>query len=391
MKTIFTLICTICIVNLGNTQKVNIDNKRIHVEYATIPKHYVEPEYRTYSVDISGSYKFDKQDLANQLQIRGWEQLQDGGTAKGNLRVAAFSRGQSSYKKKVKEKKDDDGNVISSTTYYKYEATNTGNASLKIYGPLNELAVRKKAKSKKEKKKMEEKASNPFLQGVETSGNSATDGSVSYDLSKSYYISTKEHKTLKAAGDEMRRTFESEYQQNLNDYNESIGAKATSYLNSHYGYSRKRDWAKFKTLGSKKHPEYEMFNNAANAMKEILSQKQFNQPFDDIAQNIYPIIDYFRTTADNNSGNDKHQKRLKAASLYNMAQLYYYLDQPEEAIAIGNEYLDWGHDEKDGQKFIDKSDKLAQLLDFHNMNGRYIPTDENLADVFLIEDNSEGN
>jgi len=391
MRIIISFIFTVVTVSLGYTQKADIDNKRIYVEYATIPKHFVAPEDRTYSVDISGSYKFDKQDLANQLKIRGWEQLEDGATAKVNLRVSAFSRGKSSYKKRVKEKKDDDGNVTSSDTYYKYEVTNSGNATLKIYGPENELDVKKKALSKKEKKKMLEKSANPFLQGVASSGGSSKDGSASYDLSKNYYISTKEHKTLKAAGDEMRRTFESEYQRNLEDYNQNIGAKASSYLNAHYGYSRKRDWAKFKTLDSKKHPENDMFNDAVEAMKEIFSHKQFNQPFDEIRENLQPVIEYFRKTADNYASNDKHHKRVKAACLYNLAQLYYYLDQPEKSMEIGEEYVEWGHDEKDGEKFIEKSYKLAQLLDFHNMEGRYIPTDEALEDVFLIEDDTEGN
>lgn len=390
MKRILTLILLLSFITIGQSQKADIDNKRIHVEYATIPKHYVAPANRTYSVDISGSYKFDKQDLANHLKIRGWEQVEDG-TANINLRVAAFSRGQSSYKKRVVEKKNDDGKVISKTTYYKYEATNSGNANLKIYGPQNELDYKKKPKSKKEKKKLMEKLSNPFLQDVKGSGNTDNREYVNYDLSKTYKISTKEHKSLKEAGDEMKRTFESEYQGNLSDYNDNIASRASNYLNNHYGYSRKRDWVKFKTLGSKKHPEYEMFNNAANAMKEILSQKQFNQAFDEVTENINPIIEYFRTTADTYSSNDKHHKRLKAASLFNMAQLYYYLDQPEKAIQIGKEYLEWGHDEKDGKKFIEKSEKLAHLLNFHKMEGRFIPTDEALEDVFLIEDNTEGN
>lgn len=390
MKGYLTFTLTLFIFTLSFAQKADIDNNRIYVEYATIPKHYVPAEDRSYSVDISGSYKFDKQDLANQLKIRGWEHVEDG-TAHVNLRLAAFSRGKSSYKKRVAEKKDDDGKVISKTNYYKYEVTNSGNANLKIYGPQNALQLKKKPKSKKQKKKMLEKLSNPFLQNTKGSGNSSSDEYVSYDLSKTYNISTKEHKTLKAAGDEMKRTFESEYQRNLDDYNQNIASRASDYLNTHYGYNRKRDWVKFKTLGSKKHPEHEMFNNAVNAMKEILSQKQFNQSFDEITENINPIIDYFRTTADTYSSKDKHQKRLKAASLFNMAQLYYYLDQPEKSIEIGNEYLEWGHDKKDGEKFIEKSEKLSQLLSFHKMEGRFIPTDENLEDVFLIDDNSEGN
>lgn len=281
--------------------------------------------------------------------------------------------------------------MISKTNYYKYEVTNSGNANLKIYGPQNALELKQKPKSKKQKKKMLEKLSNPFLQNSKGSSGSSSDDYVSYDLSKNYKISTKEHKTLKAAGDEMKRTFESEYQRNLDEYNQSIASTASNYLNTHYGYNRKRDWVKFKTMGSKKHPEYEMFNNAVNAMKEILGQKQFNQTFEDITENINPIIEYFRTTADTYASKDKHHKRLKAASLFNMAQLHYYLDQPEKAIKIGQEYLEWGHDKKDGERFIDKSEKLSQLLSFHKMDGRFIPTDENLEDVFLIDDNTEGN
>ncbi|MEZ4908235.1 MAG: hypothetical protein R2771_11495, partial [Saprospiraceae bacterium] len=68
--------------------------------------------------------------------------------------------------------------MISSQTYYWYENTNTGYASMKIYGDKDSYssfkndqyqAERKAAKEKKKGKEEEAKSDNPFLKNVDAS------------------------------------------------------------------------------------------------------------------------------------------------------------------------------------------------------------------------------
>lgn len=383
MKQHILVLGILLVASYCSGQKADIDNHRIYVEYASLPENFVFPEDRSYYVDVStGSYKFDKDDLSNQITIRGWERTESG---KVGIKLSAtdFVRGKSSYKKRVAEKKDKDGKVISKTNYYRYEVTNTGRANLKIYGPVNKFSD--KEPSKKEQKKEDEKNSNPFLKDVaiDNSEEVFEDLARNHDLSKTYNYQTSEFKTIKEASDEYNRNSSREYADQLEEFTSTLASRATHELNRFYGYNRNRDWAKFKRLDSKKHPEFEMYDNAIKALKEIFSQKRFNKAHTDIKNSVTPIIDYFESILTNYGANDKHQKRLKAASMYNLAQIYYYLDEPDKVIAIGNQYLNWGHDKKDGERFIKKAKSLKEQLMFHDMAGRYFETNENADDIDL--------
>lgn len=364
-------------------QKVDIDNHRIYVEYASLPENFVYPEDRSYTVDVSaGSYKFDKEDLSKQITIRGWERKENGKVGI-KLNATDFVRGSSSYNKRVSEKKDKEGKVISKTNYYRYEVTNTGRANLKVYGPVNKFDDREL--TEKEQKKVDEKNSNPFLQNVDIDNSDEVFDNLAknHDLSQTYRYQTQEYQTIKEASDEYKRNNAREYADQLEEFTSTLASRTTYELNRFYGYNRKRDWAKFKRLDSKKHPEYEMYDNAVKALKEIFSQKRFNKSHDNIKNAVAPITEYFESILTNYGSNDKHQKRLKAASMYNLAQIYYYLDEPDKVIAIGKQYLNWGHDKKDGERFIKKAKSLKEKLAFHEMPGRYFETNENADDVFL--------
>ena len=89
------------------------------------------------------------------------------------------------------------------------------------------------------------------------------------------------------------------------------------------------------------------------------------------------------------SEDKKHPKRLKAASMYNLAQIYLYMDMPEEAIAIGQEFVRWDYDEKDGKKFIERGEELKHLLDFHGKK-RFFATEEDADKVDSEDETIEG-
>jgi len=390
MKIILLTTLTCFTLAHSYSQKVDIDNHRIGIEYASLPENFIIPEDRTYQVEISsGSYKFDKKDIENHLVIRGWDK-KDAGAARIQVRLTGFIRGKSSYKKRVSEKKDKNGKVISKTNYYRYEVTNTGRADLRIYGPVNKYKDATKKLSKNEKEKQAEVASNPFLQNIDVSDQDKKFDEMvqSYDLSKNYSYATREFESIKAASDSYNRNISAEYANHLEDFNASITNRSTRYLNQFYGYNRKRDRAIFKRLDSTKHPEFEMYENAVQATETIFAEKRFNKSYENIAESMQPIIDYFEAILTNYGSKDKQHKKLKSASMYNIAQIYYYLDQPDKVIAIGEQFLRWGHDKKDGEKFIKKANELKSELAFHEMDGRFFLTGENAEDIFLenIED-----
>ena len=103
-----------------------------------------------------------------------------------------------------------------------------------------------------------------------------------------------------------------------------------------------------------------------------------------------PIIEYFWSVKDKYSQDKKHPKRLKAAAMYNLAQIYLYLDQPEKTIEIGEEYIRWDHDKKDGKRFVESGKRLKHFLDFHGAK-RYFVTDEDADKVVSEDEDSASN
>lgn len=398
MKKIINLFALLLFTYSVFSQKVDIDNYRFYVEYAQLPTHKVAPEDRTFTVRTSGTQSNQAASIADNLNIRGWEYKEEGAKALVTLKVNSFKRGASNLSKEEKVTKNKAGEVTKRWNEYTVSSTNTGVATIRVTGPTNpykkpltEKQKKKKAKKDKDKKdKKDKKADNPFLKGVEISTedpetNEPTGKVAGFsDLSNSYTVSSSAHRYSKNAYNDYNSKAGDVFNQQEEKFYNSLTSKATSALNRIYGYSRKRDYVKFKRLDSKKHPEFEMFDAATIAMKEILGKKRFNISFDEINVAMSPIIEYFESVKAKYSQDKKHPKRLKAAAMYNLAQIHLYLDNPEKTIEIGKEYIRWDHDKKDGKKFIEKGEALKHYLEFHGTK-RYFETDED-ADKVKSED-----
>jgi len=371
MKRLFFLAMLLLSLN-SYSQKVDIDNYRFYVEYAELPLHKVDAADRTFTVQVSGGADTDLGSIADELFIRGWTYQEE-------------------------------GNVTSRTSYYTASSSNIGRATVGVSGPSNKykapLTERgKKRKAKKDKKKnakkkeaAAEKASNPFLKDVDIKteeDEASVAGRVAfYDLGKNYAVSGGEKRSRTAALKSFNATKGSSYSNNKTDFYDNLSGRVSSKLNALYGYSRTRDYVKFKRLDSKKHPEFEMFENATTAMKAILGKKRFNKKHDEVNEAIAPIIEYFKDVTKRYGQDKKHPKRLKSAAMYNLAQIYLYMDMPDEAIAIGKEYERWDYDKKTGKRFVKKGEALKHWLDFHG-TPRYFVTDED-ADKIKSEDKEE--
>ncbi len=390
---LFTATATLFALSLS-AQRVDIDKYSFYVEHAQMPTHYVDKADRTYSAKVTGSDQFNHEMIEGELAMRGWERVDENGTVEVRVSLSNFSRGEPTRQKKTDQKKNKEGKVISSTTNYWYEAIMMGNGSVRYYGPKNEYVSKKKSdkaaeKSKKKGKKEEAKPEeNPFLAGVdiqveddEPKGELVRTAS----LEKKYKIKGNSSTSSSKARDSYWLKADGAYDDSFEDFAGGVSARVNAGMNATYGFSRKKEWLKFRILDSKKHPEYDTYQNAVKAMKAILEKKRFNKTHDEIEAALGPIIEYFEATIKKYGADDKHEKRLKSATMYNLAKLYYVLDKPEKMKEIASDYARWGHDEAYSKDFNVMADELAHLLNFHNVEGRYFVTDED-ADAVEAEE-----
>ena len=380
-----TLIILVLICIKLHGQKADVDNIRFEYNYANLPDQYIEPSTRRFFITTTGTNAQNVVNLPQTLRLYGWESVNDPKKAAIEIKIAVrgMDFGLANNTNRKVETKDKDGKVTATTVYYKVSVTNTGRSEISIYGPdnsyseyLRSSAKLEKAKdNKKEQKKMQEEASNPFLNSVSKKVNESSGGlklpAYWGDLNQSYYYSTAEYtsadKASKEYSDNGSRTARNHENQYLND----LPAKIEGFLYSRYGFTPGRTRLIFKKLDSESHPEYNMFKNATDAIKVILSKTRYNIPIDEVAENLQPIITYFsKLETKLKRSSDKNDRRLRAAALYNIAQLNFVLDQHEEAIITCNTMVEEDLEKGDAKNMIRRSEDTFKKLAFFNMKTR---------------------
>jgi hypothetical protein len=366
-----------------HAQKVDIDNFRFYISNTRLPDNYVPIEKRTFDVKVTGDW--NKTDIKNAIFIPGWDLDKNDPTLEIVVNLEPMTRGGMSISTSVEEKKDKNGKVTSSTKYYTASSSNNVYGSCKILGMKNEMPRQMSKKelekqAKKEKEAKEKKESNPFLSNVSTNQepdvvvDTKTNKEVAYyeNLTQNYGYSTNKSTSQYTASREWETNNYNEYTNHKNAYQQYIVRQVNGKLQEYYGYQPYQHYAKFKELDSEKHPEYTMYSNAIIALKTIFSKMRYNKPVEEIEQDLLPIIKYFDDIVSKYSKDEKHEKRLRAATFFNLGVIFIYLDRHDRAIEIGNKMIALDLETDDAQDIIDASTNLKKQLAFHNMTSRHI-------------------
>lgn len=382
------LFCTFLYSENTWAQKVDIDNYNIDVLKAYLPENYIASEKRTYDLKINGRIGNSQANIKDEFRLYGWKKVDPPAFMTLAVGLKNLIAGQPTTTTRTEEKKDKEGKIISSTTYYKVTNSLTGFADLDIYGLTNSYNTYKqflkdaeKTKNKQKQAKVDKEIdSNPFLTKVDKNVKEVVDDPKSvkikvYSLPISEVFTYNASESTTAAG--AKKEYDNNYLREFNNFEKSFIAKLSNTINKkineYYGYFPVQERMRFKALDSDEHPEYSTFKNAVEGTKFILGKLRYNQPVDEARNDIQPIIDYFVKTSQKYArSNDKHQKNLRAACYYNLAQIYIALDQPEKAIEVADAIIASKHDEGDGKDFLKKATELMDKLRFHNMDSRHL-------------------
>lgn len=385
-------------------QKVDIDKFKVYISNTNLPLNYIPMNERIYSVGIFGNSELKGVNEKDNVKINGWEVSKEKPTLVVEINLGQFSQGSPYKREKTEDKKDKDGKVISKTTTYWYSSSNSISAEMKISGIKNELSPVKDQNEKEKKttevptKKEKEIAANPFLSGVNTKVKEEVEDNlpkgVAYkiDLGNTYTYETSKHLNAADALKEYDKNIETFSQNNITNFRNSYAGNATSWLNKLYGYGPIKHGVKFQILDSKKHPEYEMFYNATQALKVIFEKMRYNKPIDEIKNDLKPIIDYYESVANKYSSDDKNDIKLKEAALYNLAQTHHYLDNHDKAIAVAELMIPLSKKSKSANAIIKESTEIKRQLAFHHMTSRHVTPlnvsddDDSLGDDSEVDD-----
>ena len=306
------------------SQRANLNREHFKVSYVDLPVNPIlDNSKRTYT-------------STRGIVLEGFSRVAQGGTLDFSFHFNGTEIGEVDIKKNKHEKKDDDGNVVSTT--YTYDV-------LTDYSSSSTLTV------------------------TDTEG----EGNKTYSFSDSNRFSKTGFSTYSKASNyynNNRYTLRTRYR---NAHRNSMIAQANSRMNHLYGYVpyTSTNTKFFWIIATKKHPEYVKHQEAYAALKEIFSKMEYDQPVDAIAKEVEPWIDYFNDVATRFNEDDKKHRKVRYASYYNIAQIYYYLDQPEKAKEYADKLITNDYDKKDGKRFIKNSDELIADFEKNQIKTRH--------------------
>ena len=324
MKKLLLLVAFMLCAN-SFSQSADLDREYFNVSYVKLPSTPIlENDKRTYSINLRG------------VSIEGFSRVNYPGILDVNYNFNGTTVRNVKVDKIKHEKKDKDGKVTSTWYTYKAKASFTSSAGITVINALT--------------KESNERAFQ------ESSDYTSDEFSSYYKAERHYALNKYDIKSNHAA-----------------KHKSLIKNSVRYYLNSKYGYVPYTNQNEFLwILGSKKHPEYAKHHEAYQKVKEIFAKMKYDEPTDEIAKEVEPIIAYFNDVVPRFEGNKRKLRKVRYASYYNIAKIYYYLDMPEKVKEYAQKIIDNDYDKSDGKGFLRNADELIETLKRNEMDSRHM-------------------
>jgi len=325
MKKIF-LILSLFYYSFSYSQSVDLDREYFSASFVELPSNPIlEDNKRTYSTNT------------DKISIAGFSKVNTAATIAIDFSYDGILVQDFNIDRDKHEKKDKKGNVISTSYTYKVKAY------FKSSGRINV-----------------ENAStgNNYSDTYRHSSNYTSHSFKSYSKAQRYY-------------DNNKLSLKNKYRKK---HKRSMIKSAKNYVNATYGYPIYNAKDNFWILDSKKHPEYNAHKRYYNIAKNTLAKMRHNESTVDIAYKLEPVITYFKEVVNKYTGRKRRMRKMRYASYYNLAKIYYYLDKPEDVKKYGQKIIDNKYDKKDGKRLIKKANTLQNRLNTNHLDSRHFNT-----------------
>lgn len=102
-----------------------------------------------------------------------------------------------------------------------------------------------------------------------------------------------------------------------------------------------------------------------------------NTSIEPAREQLKPVIEYFERIKTEYTSNSKHDRKLRYASYFNLAVLYYYLDDPQKMMKEANCLVLNDYDTRDGKALEYSATGLKNLFQQANIYTRHFSIDTN--------------
>jgi hypothetical protein len=328
-----------------NAQRVDLDRQSYNYAYRNLPNIVMDKTFQTYSVTVDKTVTlelFSNEAANKKINIEGRKKIDGPGHFQVNISMGDLLIESSKVENRVVVSKDKDGKETGRTYYYWVEIIYSFEASARV-DDFNGYKLKSYGLCSRDSKKT-----------FKTS-----EYGKSSDASDYYNNNRYEIKANLIA-------------QQIDDAMSSLNTS----LNYDFGYLTINWPEKFWTLGSKKHEEFAAYGEAIAAAKTTVETITADAIPVDIYEKLKPSIDYFNGLLTKYSDpEDKAQKKLRYGAYFNLAYIYYSIENFDKAIENANLLVQNDYDGKDGERLIKDINEIRTALQKNGLPSRHFHPD----------------
>ncbi|GHV18769.1 hypothetical protein FACS1894169_15620 [Bacteroidia bacterium] len=353
MKQTLKLFLFLLMATSLNAQKnVNIDSHRFRLSYRSFPDKAQTPKFFYYSklINMPGETQeslSNIDDLYDALQIQGQRFVTDNKDSDFSITVnllpVSFSVPE--VNERVEEIKDRDGKITGRNHYYSVIVAYSFNANA-LFKQGDKLIINQPVFNK---------------------------------FASSLKYQTKEYSTLKDANNNWKLQRDDVYAKIRNDLAFEAIKNATFTFSRLYGFAESTSSEMIKTINEKKHPENEKLREMADNLKSKLESMNPNSGLTEA--DVEEELNYFKELPKRYTDPKlKADVKLRYVGYYNVAKIYFYLDQPEKVAEYADLLFANDHDKNDGKKMKEEAAKLIESFNAMDIKTRHFNTDNYFVD-----------
>lgn len=346
MKKLYPLLLGLLPLCVAAQKKVDLDRYTFSVQYRSLPKIKIDSTYRTYNVTLEGTKLIQPfmKDLRPEetVKLEGWRKLKEQGHINIHIRLEDLLPEAVTVKERTETQKDRNG-VVTTRTFYREEVRYSFAATAVItdYKGAHIQDITLVDRNSKQVYNSPEFALRPLASG--------------------YFVLN----TFKITEELLRRNVTNAVH-NLNEI-----------ITDNYGFREVNGSDIMWIVDSKKHPEYEDHRNAFRQLSEYLFSMNASTSIEKVREQVKPVIAYFERIKTDYSTTSKHDRKMRYASYFNLAVLYYYLDEPQLMQKEAQGLILNDYDTRDGRAFENTAVWLKNLFQTNNIYTRHFPVDVN--------------
>ncbi len=345
MKKYFLFCLAICPLLLWAQKNVDLDRYRFKVNYMRLPGMPLDKSYCTYSVKITGPELMKPYlDLLNpeyRVLLENWRKLPENGHINIAVKLENLVPEGVSVKERVQTTKDKNGVITGTKTFYRQEV---------VYSFAAQAAIK------------------------DFKGNHIADEILADRNYKQVYNSPEFTLRGMAEGYFVLNAL----QINKDLYNRSV-SQALSLLSdrisNNFGFMETTASDFMWVIGSRKHPEYADNRRVMLQLQEVLFTMNAKTPIDGAKEKLLPVIDYFEKVKTYYSSSSKHDRKMRYSSYFNLAVLYYYLDDPQAMMKQASGLALNDYDTKDARGFMETAASLKNQFEQNKVTSRHFNID----------------